>query len=230
LKFLEWIEDDSGMDLKEIPIPGELKDFLRDWRENFTYEHEREPGPEDLVFPEFDDGEDFEEMMVKAMEEAGVDPAIIEAYEETGQLILPDDKDFLDNEDLLDDEGPDAWLGAIRQYNAEGGGRDGLPEFPIGTVARYGPDDRITTKLVAGVVLSEDAEPILQRWVGTKLQGDPRIEREMKEFFDSHNVKSVVMSSMNMGCPHEEGEDFPVGEDCPFCPFWEGKQGSARRD
>jgi hypothetical protein len=29
-----------------------------------------------------------------------------------------------------------------------------------------------------------------------------------------------------MGCPHEEGEDFPVGEDCPFCPFWKGKQGS----
>jgi hypothetical protein len=34
----------------------------------------------------------------------------------------------------------------------------------------------------------------------------------------------------NMGCPHEEGEDFPDGEDCPFCPFWAGKQGSNRRD
>ena len=34
----------------------------------------------------------------------------------------------------------------------------------------------------------------------------------------------------NMGCPHEEGEDFPDGEDCPFCPFWAGKQGSNHRD
>lgn len=34
----------------------------------------------------------------------------------------------------------------------------------------------------------------------------------------------------NIGCPHEEGEDFPSGEDCPFCPFWKGKQGSARRE
>lgn len=33
-----------------------------------------------------------------------------------------------------------------------------------------------------------------------------------------------------MGCPHEEGEDFPVGENCPFCPFWKGKQGSGRRE
>jgi len=30
----------------------------------------------------------------------------------------------------------------------------------------------------------------------------------------------------NIGCPHEEGLDFPEGEDCPFCPFWKGKQGS----
>ena len=30
--------------------------------------------------------------------------------------------------------------------------------------------------------------------------------------------------------PHEEGLDFPNGEDCPFCPFWKGKQGSKRRD
>ena len=45
-----------------------------------------------------------------------------------------------------------------------------------------------------------------------------------------HGVKQVAMSQGNLGCPHEEGEDFPLGEDCPFCPFWKGKQGSNRRD
>ena len=30
-------------------------------------------------------------------------------------------------------------------------------------------------------------------------------------------------SAGNMGCPREEGEDFPMGGDCPFCPFWKGK-------
>ena len=33
----------------------------------------------------------------------------------------------------------------------------------------------------------------------------------------------TMVSDGNMGCPHEEGEDFPDGEDCPF---WKGKQGS----
>ena len=42
-------------------------------------------------------------------------------------------------------------------------------------------------------------------------------------FSQIHGVRSVAASSGNMGCPHEEGEDFPEGEDCPF---WKGKQGS----
>jgi hypothetical protein len=33
-----------------------------------------------------------------------------------------------------------------------------------------------------------------------------------------------------MGCPHEEGPDFPIGEGSPFCPLWAGKQGSNRRE
>jgi hypothetical protein len=57
----------------------------------------------------------------------------------------------------------------------------------------------------------------------------PKVQREMLEFFEKHGVKSVAMSEGNMGCPHEEGEDFPDGGDCPFCPFWAGKQGSGRR-
>jgi SEC-C motif len=37
------------------------------------------------------------------------------------------------------------------------------PEYPIGTVALYGPDDNITTKIAAGVITSPTAEPILMR-------------------------------------------------------------------
>ena len=40
----------------------------------------------------------------------------------------------------------------------------------------------------------------------------------------------VAMSDGNMGCPHEEGQDFPHGEDCPFCPFWKEKQGSSQEE
>jgi len=104
------------------------------------------------------------------------------------------------------------------------------PEYPIGTVAFYGPNDKITTKIAAAVITSPTAEPILMRWMATDVTTSPKVQREMLEFFGKHGVKSVAMSEGNLGCPHEEGKDFPDGEDCPFCPFWAGKQGSNRRD
>lgn len=100
------------------------------------------------------------------------------------------------------------------------------PEFPIGTIALYGPDDKTTTKIVAGAILEENAEAIIERWVGTDVTENPKIRKEIGEFFAKHGVESVVASEHNMGCPHEEGEDFPLGEDCPFCPYWKGKQGT----
>ena len=104
-------------------------------------------------------------------------------------------------------------------------------KFPVGTVALYGPDDKTTTKIAAAVILREDAEPAhLERWVGTAVRDDPKVAEEIRRFFALHGVKSVVVTAGNLGCPHEEGEDFPVGSDCPFCPFWRGKQGTAARD
>lgn len=44
-----------------------------------------------------------------------------------------------------------------------------------------------------------------------------------------HEARAVVVSNGNMGCVHEVGEDFPVGSDCPFCPFWRGRQGSGSK-
>ena len=104
------------------------------------------------------------------------------------------------------------------------------PEYPIGTVAHYGPDDKTTTKIAAGVFTSLNAKPIVERWVATDIMTNPKFQAKIIEFFKEHGVKSVAVTSGNMGCPHEEGKDFPQGEDCPFCPFWAGKQGSNRRD
>jgi hypothetical protein len=103
------------------------------------------------------------------------------------------------------------------------------PKYPIGTVALYGPNDKITTKIAASAIKSPNAEPILERWVATDVITSPKVQRETKKFFERHGVRSIAMREGNMGCPHEEGEDFPDGEDCPFCPFWAGKQGSNQR-
>jgi hypothetical protein len=83
------------------------------------------------------------------------------------------------------------------------------PQYPIGTVAMYGPDDNTTTKIAAGVILHDGAEPIMKRWVATDVTINPKVQQEMKEFFLQYGVTSVAMSQGNMGCPHEEGAGIP---------------------
>lgn len=120
------------------------------------------------------------------------------------------------------DEGRAAVISSVRPIKSP-------PKYPIGTVALYGPDDKITTKIVAGVVKREGDEAIVERWMGTNIKNNPKVQRQIKQFFDRYGVKSVVATDMNFGCPHEEGADFPAGEDCPFCAYWAGKQGRNRR-
>jgi hypothetical protein len=104
-------------------------------------------------------------------------------------------------------------------------------KFPIGTVALYGPDNKTTTKIAAGVVMKEDAEAEhLERWMASDVTTNPKILAEIKGFFAKHGVKTVVVTDGNLGCPHEEGIDFKMGHDCPICHYWAGKQGTAAGD
>ncbi len=98
-------------------------------------------------------------------------------------------------------------------------------EYPIGTVAYYGPDDKTITKMVTGVVMGENTEPIIRRWRGPGVAADPAVKAESMAFLASYGVREVAITDGVLGCPHEEGIDFPEGQECPFCPFWHGKQG-----
>lgn len=98
-------------------------------------------------------------------------------------------------------------------------------EYPIGTVAYYGPDDKTVTKIAVGVIESDEAEPIMRRWIGPGVATDPAVGQQIATFLQSHGVRKVAMTDRPMGCPHEEGIDFPEGQECPYCPFWRGKQG-----
>lgn len=110
--------------------------------------------------------------------------------------------------------------------------RNSRIKYPIATVIPYGPDDRTVTKLVASVSYAEDRDDDgpMELWVGTSVASDPAVARKMYLFMKSHGVKTVVTAPAILGCPHEEGPDFPSGGDCPFCPFWKGKQGSGTDD
>jgi hypothetical protein len=93
-------------------------------------------------------------------------------------------------------------------------------------VAFYGPDDKLATKIAVGIVPSAGAEAThLERWLseGADIRQDQGVAREILSFVARHGVKSVVMVDRIIGCPHEEGVDYPLGQTCPACPFWAGR-------
>jgi len=98
----------------------------------------------------------------------------------------------------------------------------GFRGYPVATVALYGPNDKRATKVAVGIVLREDDEPTrLERWFAEDdVRADPVIGHEILEFIKSNGVRSVVMTDRIIGCPHEEGIDYPDGQKCPQCPFW----------
>ena len=101
--------------------------------------------------------------------------------------------------------------------------RGGFRGHPIATVAFYGPDDRRASKVAVGIVATEGAEADpLQRSYSDEadIRHDAVTRAEILAFVQEHGVKSVVMLDRIIGCPHEEGIDYPDGEVCPQCPFW----------
>jgi hypothetical protein len=219
-KGFDYEKDDDGTIFKSIPMSQEMVDLLEEQRRRFIEKHGREPRPNDPVFFDMPHPEQVEHLTVQAMKKAGIDPAIIYAYEKTGRIVTEENQRLLSEADLAE------WAAAIEEYEAKHRMKAKPPQYPIATVALYGPDDKTTTKIAAGVILHDGAEIIIKRWVATDVTTNPKVQQEMQDFFLQHGVKSMAMSEGNMGCPHEEGEDFPHGEDCPFCPFWKGKQGS----
>ena len=216
-KGYEFEENEKGTIRRVVPMDDQLSDLLQKQIDGLG--EEAKNNPESLLFPDMNQ-EHVEFEMTQIMEKAGIDPAIIFAFQETGLMISEENMDQFSQRDL------DLWQSKIEEYRNDQGGSPGNEKFPMGTIVLYGPNDQTTTKIAAAVILHSSAEPIMERFVGSNIVDDPKVHEKIKIFFASHGVKSVIHSGGNLGCPHEEGEDFPLGEDCPFCPFWKGKQGS----
>ena len=99
----------------------------------------------------------------------------------------------------------------------------GFRGYPAGTIAFYGPDNKRASKIAVGIVLTEGG-PVddLQRWFSDEsdVRKDDHIAAEIVEFLRRWNVHTVAMVDRIIGCPHEEGIDYPEGEPCAKCPFW----------
>ena len=101
--------------------------------------------------------------------------------------------------------------------------RRGHRGYPVATVAYYGPDDTRASKIAVGILPQEGGNvTMMERWHSdlADVRFDRAISKAVLEFIRSHGVRSVVMADRIIGCPHEEGVDYPEGKACPKCPFW----------
>ncbi len=104
--------------------------------------------------------------------------------------------------------------------------RKGFRGYPIATVAFYGPDDKRASKVAVGIIEHEGGHAtFLERWCSdtSDVRFDLNIGRQVADFIKLHGAKSVVVADRIIGCPHEEGKDYPVGSVCPVCPFWKDR-------
>jgi hypothetical protein len=103
----------------------------------------------------------------------------------------------------------------------------GFHGYPIATVAFYGPTEKLATKAVVGIFLSGQDEPdFLKRWFSEgnrDVRRDPAIGEEILAWLKAYAPRSTVVTDRIIGCPHEEGTDYPEGTSCPQCPLWAGR-------
>lgn len=96
--------------------------------------------------------------------------------------------------------------------------------YPLATLAYYGPDATRASKAVVGMMASAQAPDvtILQTWHADQadLRTDPNTIEQILAVLDHHHIQRVAMVDRIIGCPHEEGIDYPEGGDCPQCPYW----------
>lgn len=94
----------------------------------------------------------------------------------------------------------------------------GFRGYPIATLAFYGPDATRASKVAVGIMVDESGEPVaLERRhsATTDVRSDPGIGAQIEVFIRDHEVRSVAMADRIMGCPHEEGIDYPMVK-CAF--------------
>ena len=103
--------------------------------------------------------------------------------------------------------------------------KQGMRGYPVGTIAFYGPDNRRASKVAVSFIRTNGAEPELRRWFSETgdVRTDKRILAEIAAHLRQCSVHSMAMADGVIGCPHEEGIDYPFGEACPQRPYWKGR-------
>jgi hypothetical protein len=112
------------------------------------------------------------------------------------------------------------------RYYLEKRAKQGFRGYPIATIAFYGPTADFASKVAVAVFRTEGGEPeVLERFFsqGPDVRFDEGVGERVLSVIQTHGVQSVVMTDSIIGCPREEGIDYPEGTSCTQCPFWAGR-------
>ena len=107
--------------LHEEVVLESRAEIIEEQRQKFIEKHGRDFGPNDRLFFDMPPLEHVEHEIVQAMKQAGLDPAMIYAFERTGLLVTEENEHLLSEADLAE------WEAAIDEYAAQLGNRE-LPE------------------------------------------------------------------------------------------------------
>ena len=103
--------------------------------------------------------------------------------------------------------------------------KKGMRGHPIATIAFYGPDNKKATKVVCSIFqhAEADPEPVKKWFTESNAMQSEEILKAVLSFLEESGVQSVGAFEQIIGCPHEEGKDYPIGEKCPQCAFWKNR-------
>ncbi len=100
----------------------------------------------------------------------------------------------------------------------------GFQGYPIITISYFGPNEDLATKVSVGFIEEENADAQFEKFNTVEdVRNDVVVQSTIVKIIDRSAVKTVSLMEKIVGCPHEEGIDYPEDEDCPDCEFWYGK-------
>ena len=111
-KDFEWVEMEDGSIGRSVGIPEDVTDVLEEMRQAQIAKLGREP---EFLFEGGPSFEVMEHWMVEAMKKAGVDPALIFAYEKTGLILSDHNVNKMPDVDIAE------WEAAISEYEKKTG-------------------------------------------------------------------------------------------------------------
>ena len=95
-----------------MPLSAAAAALVEEPFQQFRQQFGRDPGPDDPLGFDAPPLEPVEPQLVQARPRAGVDPALIDALEQTGLLVTADNQHLLPERDLQ------AWYAAVAAYHA----------------------------------------------------------------------------------------------------------------